>query len=168
MLETVAENLVAVCEAEAGKRLPRRVTEIAIQFRQAPLALFGSLRSKPEPNLLVLRIQPREGITLAFNAKIPGRASDMRTVAMDFAYGSAFADDLPEAYERLLLDAMVGDSTLFMRTDEVDSAWRFVTGVLEGWAGPGAPPLAFYRAGSSGPEEAARLPGPEDRRWRRL
>jgi glucose-6-phosphate 1-dehydrogenase len=152
-----------------GKRLSRRATEISIHFKRPPLNLFGrQVRSASQPNVLVLRMQPREGITLAFNAKIPGRASDMRTVAMDFAYGSAFADDLPEAYERLLLDAMVGDSTLFMRTDEVDSAWRFVTGILEGWAQADAPPLAFYRAGSSGPDEAARLLGPQDRRWRRL
>ncbi len=110
-----------------------------------PLRQAGPLPA--QPNVLVLRIQPREGITLGFNSKIPGRASDMRTVAMDFAYGSAFADDLPDAYERLLLDAMVGDSTLFMRTDEVDSAWRFVTGILDGWSASAAPPLAFYRAG---------------------
>ena len=152
-----------------GKRLSRRATEISIHFRRPPLNLFGrQARVSAQPNVLALRIQPREGITLGFNAKIPGRASDMRTVAMDFAYGSAFADELPDAYERLLLDAMVGDSTLFMRTDEVDSAWRFVTGILEGWTGTGAPPLAFYRAGSSGPEEAARLLASGERRWRRL
>jgi glucose-6-phosphate 1-dehydrogenase len=152
-----------------GKRLSRRATEISVHFKRPPLDLFGrQVRSTAQPNVLALRIQPREGITLGFNAKIPGRASDMRTVAMDFAYGSAFADDLPDAYEKLLLDAMVGDSTLFMRTDEVDSAWKFVTGVLDGWAAPGAPPLVFYRAGSSGPEDASRLLGTEERRWRRL
>ena len=152
-----------------GKRLSRRATEISVHFKRPPLNLFGGrARFSAQPNVLVLRIQPREGITLGFNAKIPGYASDMRTVAMDFAYGSAFAEDLPEAYERLLLDAMVGDSTLFMRKDEVDSAWQFVTGILEGWAEEGAAALSFYGAGSSGPEEASRLLASEERRWRRL
>jgi glucose-6-phosphate 1-dehydrogenase len=152
-----------------GKRLSRRATEISVHFRRPPLNLFGDrARLSAQPNVLVLRMQPQEGITLSFNAKIPGHASEMRTVAMDFAYGSAFAEELPEAYERLLLDAMVGDSTLFMRKDEVDSAWRFVTGILEGWAETGRPRLSFYRAGSSGPDEASRLLASAERRWRRL
>jgi glucose-6-phosphate 1-dehydrogenase len=152
-----------------GKRLSHRATEISVHFKRPPLDLFGGRQpAAGQPNVLVLRIQPREGITLAFNAKIPGYASDMRTVAMDFAYGSSFAEDLPEAYERLLLDAMVGDSTLFMRKDEVDSAWRLVTGILEGWAEARAPALSFYGAGSSGPGEAVRLLASEERRWRRL
>jgi glucose-6-phosphate 1-dehydrogenase len=152
-----------------GKRLSRRATEISVHFHRPPLNLFGDrARLAAQPNVLVLRIQPQEGITMSFNAKIPGHASDMRTVAMDFAYGSAFAEELPEAYERLLLDAMVGDSTLFMRKDEVDSAWRFVTGILEGWAETARPVLSLYRAGSSGPEEASRLLASAERRWRRL
>ena len=152
-----------------GKRLSRRATEISVHFRRPPLNLFGDrARLSAQPNVLVLRMQPQEGITLSFNAKIPGHASEMRTVAMDFAYGSAFAEELPEAYERLLLDAMVGDSTLFMRKDEVDSAWRFVTGILEGWTETGRPRLSFYRAGSSGPDEASRLLASAERRWRRL
>jgi glucose-6-phosphate 1-dehydrogenase len=151
-----------------GKRLSRRTTEISINFKRPPLALFGDRRLSPPPNVLVVRVQPREGITMSFNAKVPGYATDMRAVNMDFSYGSAFGDELPEAYERLLLDVMVGDSTLYMRADEVDSAWRFITDILDGWRERGRPALSFYRAGSSGPEEAARLLGDEERRWRRL
>ncbi len=87
---------------------------------------------------------------------------------MDFSYGSAFGEELPDAYERLLLDAMLGDSTLYMRKDEVDSAWGFITDILEGWQATGQPELAFYRAGSSGPDAAAGLLGSPERRWRRL
>jgi glucose-6-phosphate 1-dehydrogenase len=152
-----------------GKRLSRRTTEISIHFTRPPLSLFGDREADPPPpNALVFRIQPQEGITVSFNTKIPGYASDMRAVNMDFSYGSAFGDELPEAYERLLLDAMVGDSTLFMRKDEVDAAWRLVTGILDGWSADGAPALSFYRAGSSGPESAAGLPAGGERKWRRL
>ena len=105
---------------------------------------------------------------MSFNSKIPGPSTEMRTVNMDFSYGSAFGEDLPDAYERLLLDAMLGDSTLYMRKDEVDSAWRFITEILDGWQGTGMPAVAPYRAGSAGPEEAAALLGSTERRWRRL
>jgi glucose-6-phosphate 1-dehydrogenase len=151
-----------------GKRLSRRTTEISIHFTRPPLALFGDRGLSRPPNVFVFRIQPQEGITMSFNTKVPGYASEMRTVNMDFSYGSAFGEELPEAYERLLLDAMVGDSTLYMRKDEVDSAWRLITDILDGWREPGRPALAFYKAGSSGPREAARLLGSEDRTWRRL
>jgi glucose-6-phosphate 1-dehydrogenase len=152
-----------------GKRLSRRTTEISIHFKRPPLALFGDREiAGAPPNVLVFRIQPQEGITMSFNTKVPGYAADMRAVNMDFSYGSAFAEELPEAYERLLLDAMVGDSTLYMRKDEVDSAWGFITDILDGWRERDGPELAFYRAGSSGPEAAALLLGNEERRWRRL
>jgi glucose-6-phosphate 1-dehydrogenase len=105
---------------------------------------------------------------VAFNAKVPGPSTDMRTVAMDFSYGSAFGDELPEAYERLLLDAMSGDATLFMRRDEIEASWEFVTGVLEGWRRTGTPALEPYPAGSQGPAAAERLLGDGDRQWRRL
>ena len=150
-----------------GKRLSRRTTEISVHFRRPPLALFGPREHDPQANVLVFRIQPKEGITVKFNAKVPGYASDMREVNMDFSYGSAFGEELAEAYERLLLDCMIGDSTLFMRQDEVENAWGFVTQVLEGWNERGLPKLAAYKAGSSGPDEASALLG-EDRRWRRL
>jgi glucose-6-phosphate 1-dehydrogenase len=120
------------------------------------------------PNVLTFRIQPEEGISMGFNSKIPGPSTDMRTVNMDFSYGSAFGEELPDAYERLLLNAMVGDSTLYMRKDEVDSAWAFITEILNGWRDTGQPELSFYRAGSSGPETAVRLLGTSERKWRRL
>jgi glucose-6-phosphate 1-dehydrogenase len=150
-----------------GKRLARRTTEIAVQFKLPPHLLFPSL--KPDPslaNMLVLRIQPDEGIMLDFNAKIPGFAMDMRSVVMDFSYGSSFGDNLPEAYERLLLDALLGDATLYTRADEVEAAWAFVDSVRAGWQEANAP-IRVYPAGSSGPDEARTLLG-GDRRWRKL
>ncbi|HZB98166.1 MAG TPA: glucose-6-phosphate dehydrogenase, partial [Candidatus Sulfotelmatobacter sp.] len=122
-----------------GKRLPKRATEIAIQFRRVPHSPFSGPTATPsgalpdnaiDPNLLVLRIQPDEGITLRFGAKVPGQALRIRSVSMDFLYGSAFLTESPEAYERLLLDCMLGDATLFARVDEVDEAWRFCTAIL--------------------------------------
>ena len=152
-----------------GKRLSRRTTEISIHFKRPPLLLFAERHpAATPPNVLTFRIQPQEGITMGFNSKIPGPTTEMRTVNMDFSYGSAFGEDLPDAYERLLLDAMLGDSTLYMRKDEVDSAWGFITEILNGWGETGKPELAFYRAGSSGPEAATRLLGSPERRWRRL
>ncbi len=152
-----------------GKRLSRRTTEISLHFKRPPLLLFAE--RDPEatpPNVLAFRIQPQEGITMSFNSKIPGPTTEMRTVNMDFSYGSAFGEELPEAYERLLLDAMMGDSTLYMRKDEVDSAWRFITEILQGWQNTDAPRLSPYRAGSAGPDAAVSLLGSPERRWRRL
>ncbi len=150
-----------------GKRLSRRTTEISIHFKRPPLLLFAEkLAVSTPPNVLTFRIQPQEGITMSFNSKIPGPTTQMRTVNMDFSYGSAFGEELPEAYERLLLDAMLGDSTLYMRKDEVDSAWGFITEILHGWETTGRPGLERYRAGGAGPESAAVLLG--SNRWRRL
>jgi glucose-6-phosphate 1-dehydrogenase len=152
-----------------GKRLSRRTTEISIHFKRPPLLLFAEKEpAATPPNVLTFRIQPQEGITMGFNSKIPGPSTQMRTVNMDFSYGSAFGEDLPEAYERLLLDAMLGDSTLYMRKDEVDAAWGFITDILTGWEAAGAPALESYRAGSAGPDSAAGLLGSPERRWRRL
>ena len=152
-----------------GKRLPKRATEIAIQFRRPPTELFD-----PESdghvgaNQLVLRIQPNEGISLAFEAKIPGSRRRLQEVRMDFRYGTAFASPPPEAYERLLLDVMLGDPTLFTRTDEVESAWRFITQILDAWEKPDAPAPVTYQAGTWGPAEADELIGRDGFRWRRL
>jgi glucose-6-phosphate 1-dehydrogenase len=152
-----------------GKRLSRRTTEISIHFKRPPLLLFADRHpAGTPPNVLTFRIQPQEGIMMGFNSKIPGPSTDMRTVNMDFSYGSAFGEELPDAYERLLLDAMVGDSTLYMRKDEVDSAWAFITEILHGWENTGTPGLSFYRAGSSGPDAGNNLLGDAERRWRRL
>jgi glucose-6-phosphate 1-dehydrogenase len=162
-----------------GKRLPRRATEIAIQFRRVPHSPFGGNRATPagtlapgaiDPNLLVLRIQPDEGITLRFSAKVPGQAMRIRSVNMDFLYGSAFITQSPEAYERLLLDCMLGDATLFAREDEVDQAWRVCTAVLDGWRAhpPGRDDLPNYEAGSWGPQAANDFMARDGRSWRRL
>jgi glucose-6-phosphate 1-dehydrogenase len=152
-----------------GKRLPKRATEIAIQFHRPPTELF-----EPEgdaaggANLLVLRIQPNEGASLAFQAKVPASRRRLQEVRMDFRYGTAFAVPPPEAYERLLLDVMLGDPTLFTRTDEVESAWRFITTLLDAWERPDAPCPVTYVAGTWGPLEADALPAADGVAWRRL
>ena len=116
-----------------GKHLPRRATEIAVQFNRPPLTLFRESASDPEPNMLAMRIQPDEGILLRFAAKVPDLGLDVRSVNMDFTYGSTFLSDAPEAYETLLLDAMLGDASLFTRADEVEAAWSLVTPLCEMW-----------------------------------
>ena len=150
-----------------GKHLPKRVTEVAIQFRRAPLLLFKHTTGGfLEPNALILRIQPDEGISLNFSAKMPGQAVNIRPVRMDFQYGTSFGKRSPEAYERLLLDAMVGDSTLFARGDMVEVAWELAMPILEGWQRP-ASHFPNYEAGSWGPKEADEFIGRDGRRWRR-
>ncbi len=150
-----------------GKRLAKRATEIAIQFKRAPHRFFSQTATPDlEPNLLTLKIQPDEGIALRFGAKVPGPIVRIRTVNMDFLYGTSFADQAPEAYERLLLDAMIGDSTLFTRKDEVESAWALVNSILRGWArSKGAIPS--YEAGTWGPSEADELIARDGFHWRR-
>jgi glucose-6-phosphate 1-dehydrogenase len=140
-----------------GKRLARKVTEIAIQLKPVPHLAFqahGSLGV--QPNELVLMVQPDEGVTLSLGAKIPGARLRIRPVQMEFHYGTSFLSASPEAYERLILDAMRGDATLFTRNDEVDALWRVVDPVLKAWHSTGAP-LPQYPAGSQGPEEANAL-----------
>ncbi|MGI8758882.1 MAG: glucose-6-phosphate dehydrogenase [Acidimicrobiales bacterium] len=150
-----------------GKRLPKRVTEVALEFSRVPHLPFAPTQAvQLGPNALVLRIQPDEGITLRFGAKVPGQAFDVRSVSMDFSYGAAFLEEAPEAYERLLLDALLGDPTLFIRTDEVDQAWRIVQPLLDAWAEDLAPPVG-YSAGSWGPAEADRLLEAGGHHWRR-
>jgi glucose-6-phosphate 1-dehydrogenase len=152
-----------------GKRLPKRATEIAIQFRRPPTELFEpEADGQVAANQLVLRIQPNEGASLTFEAKIPGSRRRLQEVRMDFRYGTAFAVPPPEAYERLLLDVMLGDQSLFTRTDEVESAWRFITQILAAWNRPDAPPPDEYPAGSWGPESADALIARDGARWRRL
>ena len=161
-----------------GKRLVKRATEIVIQFRRVPHSPFGGMTMLPEgalphdaidPNLLVLRIQPDEGITLRFVAKVPGQATRIRTVNMDFLYGTAFLRDSPEAYERLLLDCMQGDATLFAREDEVLQAWRICTAILDGWRAHPPPVDGFpnYEAGTWGPAESFEFIERDGRRWHR-
>ncbi|MGD0248436.1 MAG: glucose-6-phosphate dehydrogenase [Candidatus Limnocylindrales bacterium] len=152
----------------AGKRLPKRATEIAIQFKDVPLRLFRESAGDPAPNVLAMRIQPDEGIMLRFAAKVPGLGLDVRTVNMDFAYGTSFVVDSPDAYETLILDALLGDASLFMRADEVEAAWSVVTPIINAWAEMPAPHFPSYAAGSWGPEAADELPERDGRRWRRI
>jgi glucose-6-phosphate 1-dehydrogenase len=150
-----------------GKRLARRVSEIAVQFKEPPLQLFRKSGSPGGKNALIIRIQPDEGISLNMNAKTPGYSTDARPVNMDFAYGSAFGESPPEAYERLILDALVGDSTLYTRRDEIEASWTFITRILKGWE-EDASPIPSYVPGGSGPEEAKALVGEESLKWRKL
>jgi glucose-6-phosphate 1-dehydrogenase len=151
-----------------GKAMPSRVTEIAVQFRRAPLALFSRAGvPQVDPNVLAIRVQPDEGILLRFGAKVPGQGLQIRTVNMDFRYGSSFAVDSPDAYETLLLDAMVGDASLFTRNDEVERAWAILDPILQAWAAGQGGPLHFYGAGSWGPPAADELLERDGRTWRK-
>ena len=152
-----------------GKRLPKSGTEISIHFKKAPSVLFNRESQAIEQNVLVIRIQPDEGISLRMQAKVPGTSFRIESVKMDFHYGTSFGKASPEAYERLLLDAMAGDATLFARRDEVEQAWAFVDTIEEAWAEKeNAPKLCTYPAGSWGPEEADELMARDKRSWRRL
>jgi glucose-6-phosphate 1-dehydrogenase len=152
-----------------GKRLPKRLTEIAIQFRRPPMAMFGSAEAMPnQRNQLILRVQPNEGVSLSFDAKMPGMRMRLQPVRMDFRYGSTFGGEPPEAYERLLLDAMLGDATLFIRADEVDCSWQLITPMLEAWREGPKPRLPNYEAGTWGPKRADTLFANGDNTWRRL
>jgi len=151
-----------------GKRLPKRATEIAIQYREVPHRLFRDAAVDPDPNLLVIRVQPDEGIMLRFGAKVPGLGMDVRSVTMDFTYGSAFNVDSPDAYETLILDALQGDASLFTRADEVEEAWSIVDPLIEAWSSAPEPSLPNYDAGTWGPPEADELLARDGRRWRRI
>jgi glucose-6-phosphate 1-dehydrogenase len=150
----------------AGKRLAKRVTEVAIHFKSLPHGLFrGMPGATDEPNELVMRIQPDEGISLRFATKVPGQGIAVRDVAMDFRYGTEFGSSTPEAYERLILDAMRGEATLFTRADEVEAQWAFIDPILKGWKEHDAP-VALYPAGTWGPPAADALLIPPDK-WRK-
>jgi glucose-6-phosphate 1-dehydrogenase len=150
-----------------GKRLARKVTEIAITLKPVPHLAFESQGSVGvQPNQLVLTMQPNEGVSLSLGAKIPGSRMRIRPVNMEFLYGTAFLSQSPEAYERLILDAMRGDATLFTRDDEVEAQWRIIDPILESW-GKGEPSLVEYAAGTAGPAEADKLLEPGDK-WRAI
>lgn len=151
----------------AGKRLARRVTEVSITFRKVPHTLFRAPDGGITPNVLAMRIQPDEGIALRFTTKEPGQHTVLRDVSMDFRYGTAFGSSTPEAYERLLLDAMRGDATLFTRRDEVEEQWAFMDHVFDAWAHDAEAPPPSYVAGSWGPEQADDLLARDGRRWRK-
>ena len=149
-----------------GKRLGRRVTEIAITFKKAPEYLFdASQRASLGPNALVIRVQPDEGVTMRFGSKVPGPGLVVRDVTMDFGYGHAFTESSPEAYERLILDVLLGDPPLFPRHEEVELSWKILDPVEEFWAAGGRPET--YKPGSWGPESATALLARDGRSWRR-
>ncbi len=148
-----------------GKRLPQRATEISMVFQRPPhLPFAGRLSRDLRPDTLTIRIQPDEGISLAFGAKVPGPAFRVRSVSMDFSYAESFSGPPADAYERLILDAIIGDPMLFIRSDEVDQAWRIIDPVLEAFA-KGDPPLVGYAAGTWGPSDANRLIEQDGREW---
>ena len=151
----------------AGKRLPKRVTEIAVTFKKVPHTLFRAADGGITPNVLAMRIQPDEGIAIRFITKEPGQATVLRDVAMDFRYGAAFGSNTPEAYERLLLDAMRGEATLFTRRDEVEAQWSFMDHVFEAWQSEANAPPPIHPAGTWGPEQADDLLAQDGRRWRK-
>jgi glucose-6-phosphate 1-dehydrogenase len=148
-----------------GKRLSRKVTEIAVQLKPVPHLAFQSQGSVGvQPNQLILTVQPNEGVSLSLGAKIPGSSMRIRPVNMEFLYGSAFMSESPEAYERLILDAMRGDATLFTRNDEVDAQWSIIDPILKAWHEDDDMPLHTYASGSAGPKAGDELIAP--RRWR--
>jgi glucose-6-phosphate 1-dehydrogenase len=159
-----------------GKRLPKRATEIAIRFRLPPIGLFqrkGALgRAEAQahfaPNVLILHLQPNEGISLMFDAKTPGMRMEVQHVRMDFRYGESFGEPSPEAYERLLLDALIGDSTLFTRNDEVEAAWEYISAIHEAWSDAEPPEFPNYAPGDWGPADANRLFSEGEGSWRKL
>ena len=148
-----------------GKRLPRRVTEISIIFKKAPHLPFSKTDTEElGSNQLVIRVQPDEGVTLKFGSKVPGSQMEVRDVAMDFLYGQSFTESSPEAYERLILDVLLGDATLFPQAAEVEASWRVIDPLEDFWAGKQP---AFYRAGEWGPKEADEMLARDGRTWRR-
>src|SRR3989449_317844 len=152
-----------------GKGLAKRASEIAVFFKPIPQILFNANPEAPlDPNILVMKIQPEEGLTLRIICKVPGTKAKTNPVELHFQYGEAFAVPSPEAYERLLLDVMAGDASLFMRRDAVEASWAWITGILEGWKTYGTKWLPEYPVGSWGPVEANRLIESEGRRWRTL
>ena len=148
-----------------GKRLPKRVTEIAIQFNPAPLAIFDGGGRESSPNLLILRIQPEEGISLKFLSKRPGAGVELRPVSMDFNYGSSFGERSPSAYETLLLDAIVGDATLYTRQDMVEASWAVVEPIQNAWR-ESAVDFPNYAAGTWGPAAAGEMLARRGHAWR--
>ncbi len=150
----------------AGKRLGRRVTEIAVVFKRAPQEIFsGSQTSLLGENALVIRVQPNEGVTIRFGSKVPGPTMQVRDVTMDFGYGHAFTEDSPEAYERLILDVLLGEPPLFPRQKEVELSWKILDPIVKFWAENGVPET--YAPGSWGPESAHRMMANDGRTWRR-
>jgi glucose-6-phosphate 1-dehydrogenase len=150
-----------------GKKMPRRLTEIAVQFKRPPFVLFRNTAIEElNPNVLIIRIQPNEGIALSFDAKVPGPFEKLGTVKMDFSYSDYFGTEPSTGYETLLYDAMIGDPTLFHRMDIVEAGWCVVEPILDEWNKAGRQGLATYAAGTPGPPETERLLARDGRQWR--
>jgi glucose-6-phosphate 1-dehydrogenase len=150
-----------------GKNLPLSASEVRVQFRPTPHVLFAAeCGNKLDANAITLRLQPNEGITLRFNGKIPGTNLQIRPVRMHFSYDAEFGAYTPEAYERLLLEALEGDATLFIRRDEVEAAWSIVDPIREGWANQPLSEAEFYRAGTWGPVGSEQLLSAKGHSWR--
>jgi glucose-6-phosphate 1-dehydrogenase len=150
----------------AAKRMPKKVTTISIKFRDAPHLLFRSNGNADSvANILTIRVQPDEGISLHFGSKIPGPTMDLAPVNMEFRYGTSFGREPPEAYERLILDAMLGESTLFIRDDETEASWAFINKVLDGWQNQKRREIPVYAAGTWGPHEADELIAGVGAKW---
>ena len=151
-----------------GKRLPKRVTDVAIQFRAAPKNMFATIAGDRDvaPNLMILRIQPDEGISLRFQSKRPGSGMQLRPVGMDFNYGTSFGTRTPEAYETLLLDALGGDPTLFIRKDMVEASWQVIMPILDSWQ-ENKFEFPNYDAGTWGPKESDAMLARHGHQWRR-
>jgi glucose-6-phosphate 1-dehydrogenase len=151
----------------SGKRLARRVSEIAVQFKRPPGTLFAeSDRFNLAANTLAFQIQPDEGLSLVLNGKVPGLETRMQPVKMNFRYSTTFGSNTPEAYERLVLDAMIGDGTLFIRGDEAETSWALYTPVLEAWSAAGREGMESYASGSWGPAGAEALLVADKHAWR--
>jgi len=151
-----------------GKRLARKVTEIAVTLKPVPHLAFQSSGSVGvQPNQIILTVQPDEGVSVSLGAKIPGTRMRIRPVNMEFRYGTSFLSESPEAYERLILDAMRGDATLFTRGDEIEALWGIIDPILSAWHADRDSTIAQYESGSAGPAEADRLLEP-GHHWRRL
>ncbi len=151
-----------------GKALKKRASEIAVVFKPIPQILFNTEDASLAPNVLTLKIQPEEGMSLRLMSKVPGTKAKTHPVDLNFRYGEAFSAPSPEAYERLLLDVMAGDASLFMRRDAIEASWGWINDILEGWKGHGSKWLPEYPLGSWGPVEADRLIGSDGRAWRVL
>src|ERR1051325_2996885 len=159
----------------SGKRLRKRTSEIAVQFRRPPHLMFGGVAMEGmQPNTLVMRVQPNEGTSVSFEAKVPGAATaltshiEVASVQMDFAYADAFGETTAPAYETLLLDVMIGEATLFTRSDEVEGQWRIVDPLIRYWEANPPKTIETYPAGSNGPDSAADLIAKDGAAWRPL
>jgi glucose-6-phosphate 1-dehydrogenase len=149
--------------------MPKRVSEVAIQFKDVPQVLFNTQADQPlEPTVLSIRVQPEEGLSMRIASKLPGPKIRIYPVKMEFNYSSSFGTKSPEAYERLLLDVMAGDATLFMRRDQVEAAWQFVMPILNRWEQMRVLDLPEYQCGTWGPVEADRIIERDGRAWRSL